>query len=315
VEARPTNSFSSKKIYCGKSTICGKRNSPKFDCSEQLTIGVGAMVQEGKVGYYAFVQYCPDRFMAEYVNIGVVLLVPEIDFLSIRLVENNKRIKRFFGEQKNWMFIDEQKQFITEKLKRAKESILSKDDFNVFRKRLGNDVQLSELRSIKVSDPGYELDQLFSMIDEVEIDVKKPSEILHEKLDNAFKSLKVDGMLEKPSAIKIKKMNRKITAPYGFQNGRYNFIKPFIYNSKNYDKFCMSAINGQALFEQEDDKFGEMKLVMVGKFDSSSEDEIGEVGNVLQQHSVGFYTIDNIEPLADEIRKASRIKFSGQSSV
>ena len=255
------------------------------------------MVQEGKVGYYAFVQYCPDRFMAEYVNIGVVLLVPEIDFLSIRLVENNKRIKRFFGEQKNWMFIDEQKQFITEKLKRAKESILSKDDFNVFRKRLGNDVQLSELRSIKVSDPGYELDQLFSMIDEVEIDVKKPSEILHEKLDNAFKSLKVDGMLEKPSAIKIKKMNRKITAPYGFQNGRYNFIKPFIYNSKNYDKF------------------GEMKLVMVGKFDSSSEDEIGEVGNVLQQHSVGFYTIDNIEPLADEIRKASRIKFSGQSSV
>lgn len=116
------------------------------------------------VGYYSFVQYCPDRFIDEHINIGVVLFVPKIGFLSIRLINNNKRIRQFFGKKK-CIFINEQKKFISVKLEMAKDSIISKDDFNIFRKRLGNDVKLSRLRSIKVLDPDFQLNRLFKAID------------------------------------------------------------------------------------------------------------------------------------------------------
>ena len=37
-------------------------------------------------GHYSIVQYCPDLARRETVNIGVVLLVPDREFLQTRMV-------------------------------------------------------------------------------------------------------------------------------------------------------------------------------------------------------------------------------------
>ena len=39
--------------------------------------------------FYSVVQYCPDRFRAETVNVGLVLLRPEPHALRVRMTANH----------------------------------------------------------------------------------------------------------------------------------------------------------------------------------------------------------------------------------
>ena len=47
--------------------------------------------------FYSIVQYCPDRFRAEAVNIGLVLLCIEPHGLRVRITENHDRVRKLFS--------------------------------------------------------------------------------------------------------------------------------------------------------------------------------------------------------------------------
>jgi hypothetical protein len=50
-------------------------------------------------GKYALVQYCPVPERLEFVNIGLLLVVPESSYLEIRFAKGQTRVERLFGKQ------------------------------------------------------------------------------------------------------------------------------------------------------------------------------------------------------------------------
>ncbi len=49
-------------------------------------------------GYYSIVQYCPILGRRECCNIGIIFLIPEQNFLDIKINESNDRIGHIFGK-------------------------------------------------------------------------------------------------------------------------------------------------------------------------------------------------------------------------
>src|SRR5215472_9475333 len=48
-------------------------------------------------GFYSVVQYCPDRFRAEAVNVGLVLLCLDPHAVRVRMTGNHDRVRRLFS--------------------------------------------------------------------------------------------------------------------------------------------------------------------------------------------------------------------------
>ena len=45
-------------------------------------------------GFYSVVQYCPDRFRAEAVNVGLVLLCLDPHAVRVRMTGNHERVRK-----------------------------------------------------------------------------------------------------------------------------------------------------------------------------------------------------------------------------
>ncbi len=47
-------------------------------------------------GYYSAIQYCPDAMRAERVNIGAILIIPEIDYLKVQMTGDQLLIDSYY---------------------------------------------------------------------------------------------------------------------------------------------------------------------------------------------------------------------------
>ena len=52
------------------------------------------------IGFYSVVQYCPDRFRAEAVNVGLVLLCVDPHAVRVKMTSNHDRVRKLFAISK-----------------------------------------------------------------------------------------------------------------------------------------------------------------------------------------------------------------------
>jgi hypothetical protein len=48
--------------------------------------------------HYSLIQFCPNPSRLEYGNLGIVVFIPTDAFIDGKIISNNDRIRKFFGD-------------------------------------------------------------------------------------------------------------------------------------------------------------------------------------------------------------------------
>ena len=202
-------------------------------------------------GYYSIVQYCPDRSRGEAANLGVILFVPDRDFLQTRISKSNDRVRKFFGHwnfDNNWL--KQAKQAIANRLEQEKSFYKDLDSFKRFVQTRANELILTDPQPVRVVKPEEDLNKLFNQL--VDKDTAKRQKVIIEEMDHVFRSSRFVGRIEFNKRIDIPfAENKHVDIPYSFQNGRPNLIKPERFKSDPMDKGLALAVRGDLLQQVE----------------------------------------------------------------
>jgi hypothetical protein len=139
------------------------------------------------IGYYSLVQYCPNPLRLEAANIGLVLFVPEAQFVQARINTNNDRVRRFFGRDSfhnDWLKVA--KNSIKERVEKIGGNFQTLEDFKKFIDTRINELLLTPPKPVKIDDPEEKLDALYKELVAYQKDRQAASPIIKE-LDDAFR--------------------------------------------------------------------------------------------------------------------------------
>ena len=142
-------------------------------------------------GFYSVVQYCPDRFRAEAVNVGLVLLCVEPHALRVKMTSNHDRVRKLFAiskvDLKNLKFST---QGVTSRIENSADELRTSEDLAAFAASRANDLLLTEPRLAKLSNFNEDFERLFAQLVEyhpsVELADASPAEVLPPKLGEVF---------------------------------------------------------------------------------------------------------------------------------
>jgi hypothetical protein len=263
-------------------------------------------------GYYCLVQYCPDQTRLEAATIGVLLFCPERSFLKALTARDNRRIRQFFGrEGHDWTRINSFKTAIEERIEVERPEIRSLTDLETFISLRANQFQITPPRPMRVTKPEDDLQRLF---DEVvggphrQQRARSFQRYVGDRLFKAGLKTKVRTNIE----VVVPIFNRKVSVPYGFQNGRFNLIQPVRFQAGSPDHAmntaCRYAAEGRSLWENPDPAFGPLKLVIVGKFrpqHPETEDDVRRILKLMGSHA-DLLATSELDRLIDDIRATGK---------
>jgi len=254
-------------------------------------------------GHYALVQFSPVPERLEFVNIGLILLVPELDFVGIRLARGQRRVERIFGRQSK-SYLDAVKSSFKSRLSAEARNLLDKERFQDFASKRANQVRLSRLLPISVShDAQLNFDALFEEL--VGDDERLPREPrIRRRLREAFKMNRVEQYLEQPEEIELPKYGMKVNVPYGYQNGCYNLIDgmrlpPKV--SEGLREAGKRAMEGSLIWKSFEGSPERKRLVVVGDFTEQSNEFFNAVKEQFQSSHVRLHRLDDMRALLNDI--------------
>jgi hypothetical protein len=254
-----------------------------------------------QTGYYSLIQFFPDPSRLEGVNIGVAIYSTPEKRLLVRMNRSNQRIRKFFGNQ-DWKFINHAKRAIANQLRN--QPFPSVSDLNDYISRRANAVQLTPPRPMRVCDIKADLERLFDQLvgkDSIERRHRVGGSLTRRLLDAG-----VTNLVKKSVDVEIPELKKSIRVPYAYQNGRFNLISPVQFDPDTdaiLAKTGKNAIEGQLLYKERNSVYGEMRLVVVANFDQGIENSTRElVRKIFDEHSVALYSLDDLDPLVNDIR-------------
>lgn len=260
-------------------------------------------------GYYCLVQYCPDIARAEAANVGVVLFSPEHRFIRAQVSSDNRRIKKFFGEEAdNYEHLNAMKTALVKRIEVEKAEFGLLEDLQQFVETRANKVILTNPKPVKVFDPEADLMALFKEL--VDHPVKHLTEratlTLRKRLDNVLSDAALTNYLRRDLEFDIPTLSEKLTIPYGFQNGRFNLIQPIPFDQKTRRSYvvnaaCKHAIEGNYFYRNPDQKLGDLQLCVVADFTEETQDLASKVETIFQEYNVRMFTSTRLEDLKQEI--------------
>lgn len=220
-------------------------------------------------GFYSVVQYCPDRFRAETVNIGLVLYCEEPRFLRARIVDHHRRLRRIFGVSgKTLTTVRLSERNLLYRINEGGADIATLDDLKQYVATRANDLRLTEPRLAMVTDFEADFARLFAQLVEEQstsaLADESPTEVLPPRLGEVFYRLQQSQKIWKPGTITVPVRKRKIEIPYAYRNGVINFVKPHVFpaNKRAETQAATLTVNGQLIQKHPID--GEMhKLIVV----------------------------------------------------
>jgi Protein of unknown function (DUF3037) len=261
-------------------------------------------------GYYCIIQFCPDLGRLEAANVGVLLFCPDLGFLRARTSNDNARIRHFFGDEgHDWARINSFKAGIEERLEVERGEIRTLEALETFIARRANLIQVSQPRPMKVTDPEKDLDQLFKdLVGGQARPERGPS--LKRLLGQKFNTAGLEKKIKSDIMVTVPISDRQIEIPYGFQNGRFNLIQVAGFQAKDTEHAkltaCRYAVEGESLYEHPDPQFGELQLILVGKFGSKQSESHSGVERILKAHHVRLYSATEVDRLVDEIKQTAK---------
>lgn len=253
-----------------------------------------------QTGWFSIVQFCPDPNRLESANIGVLLFCPAMEFLEVRMSSDNRRITKFFGPLKSDRdFVDSFKKGLAERVQKEKMQIVNHEQLLDFVDRRANLIRISPPRSIRVTEPQKQLEDLFA---ELVGGAARRRARVEDRLAKSLAQPSLKRKLYESVPITVPIDGRELHVPYAFQNGRFNLIQPVRFRSENPLQTAYKyAVEGDSIFRTPHERYGGLKLIVVGSFRSKTDENKQVVNRVLEKYHVSLYTMDEVDKLIHEI--------------
>ena len=264
-------------------------------------------------GYYSVIQYCPDRFRAEGVNVGLVLLCLEPHAVRVQMTRKFDRVRKLFAIARP--DLDSLKittEGMESRIVGAANDWRTPDELAAFAASRGNDLRLTEPRLAKIEDIDADFERLFSeLVDErttASLAVESPAEVLPPRLSEVFYKLQQEQKIWRPGTITVPVFKRKIDIPYAFKNGVVNLIKPEVFSPtrRAETQAAMLAVNGDLI--QKHTINGERhKLIVISTQETPEQTrEIDEhVAPLFKEYGVRLVRPQNADAFASEVEQSA----------
>jgi hypothetical protein len=252
-------------------------------------------------GSYAIVQFCPVPERLEFLNIGLVMVVPSLDSIQVRFARGHSRIDRLFGKQSK-AYLDALKESFEVRLRGELKRSIRESSFDIFIQRRANDIRVSRLLPVQVQDPELDFARLFDeLVGEDGPVMREPR--MRRKLREAFVSHRVEQFLERPSDVDLPEYGLKVSVPYGYQNGCYNLIDGMRVPSNVSDGLREAGKRSMegGLIWKHFEKGACKRLVVVGDFAQQSNEFYNAVREQFEGSNVRLHRLDDMRPLLNDI--------------
>jgi len=114
-------------------------------------------------GFYSLVQYCPNRFRAEAVNIGLVLVCVEPHDVRVRITDRFDRVCKLFSmEESELNDLRFSSVSLQSRIESSRDQFVSADDLQSFAAARANDIRMTEPRLAKLTDTDQDFDRLYA---------------------------------------------------------------------------------------------------------------------------------------------------------
>lgn len=258
-------------------------------------------------GKYALVQFCPAPERQEFINIGLLLIVPDLNHFEVRFSKGQARVERLFGKQSK-AFLDALKASfqsrLHEILKRDQRALMLEE----FAARRANEIRLSALQPVAIVDPAIDFEGLFDeLVGEQEPASREPQ--MRRKLRDAFVYNRVENLLDRPESVELPEYDLTLSVPYGYQNGCYNLIDGMrlpAQPTEGLREAGKRAMEGSLIwkhFEQGPRK----RLVVVGDFSKQSNGFYQAVRDQFRESNVVLHRLDDMRALIDDIQTQAQL--------
>ena len=249
-------------------------------------------------GYFSIIQFSPDIARCEAINIGIILFSEELDFFEIKTTENLTRAKSLIfpsSKIKSMEFLKTAKLSFCELVKRQKNELIKLPEFEKFVKTRAHEIRLTSPKSIRISDPEKELQELFStMVIDLPKNMEKSDKIIFPELDRQLRMPNIANKIKFEYTINLPITDQTFTAPYAYLNGCTNFIKP--QRIINFNSAERLAAQGEIIQKK---KLG--KLIVIPKVDMNETNATDRICDLFNIFEIQYYKIDQIDKLIQKI--------------
>lgn len=204
--------------------------------------------------FYSVIQYCPDRFRAEAVNVGLVLLCVEPHVLRVRMTSSYERVKRLFGVTRGDLAnIKLSTHGMESRIEKSADEFRTPEDLAAFAASRANDLHLTEPRLAIVENFDADFERLFAQLVEEHstamLAEASPAEVLPPALGEVFYRLQQSNKIWQPGTITVPVYKRKLEIPYAYKNGVVNLVKPHVFaaDKRAETQAAKLAVNGQLI--------------------------------------------------------------------
>lgn len=256
-------------------------------------------------GFFSIVQFCPDLDRAECANVGVLLVVPKLGFVSVRFGNDNEAPKRRFGaDAYDDARLTLAKMALEGRIKAEAAAWTTAEDLERFARLEGNHLVFSKARVILVDDPKAEVEELYTRL--VHVDGVHRSRVRRPDLKTLFER-KLKGVpLQKDVEVTVPVLG-KIHIPYAYQNGKLNLVKAeaFPQDEKAATvKATELGATGRLIHANPEGPGKERRLIIVGGFDPGASEEVKQkVGLLLDELDARLVPEEQLDLFVEEVRR------------
>ena len=251
---------------------------------------------------YSVVQYVPDPGRAEAANAGVVLFVPQANWLRLKPSPTLERVKGFFHPKPaDLKRIASALEGLRYRLEVA-EKLATEHDLARFASSRPDAVGLTPPRLVMVDDPATKLDALYAeLVGDPDLKAGVPTRRpVPSRLADAFNRLEMVGKLWHPGPIAVPAVRRKFPVDAAYQNGVTNYIRSeSLAVGKWADKLEKLGFNGRFIAERPIEGH-KGKLVVVSS-DPRGENAENDSREALEACGVRFVPFAEVADYAAEV--------------
>ncbi len=264
-------------------------------------------------GFYSVVQYCPDRFRAEAVNVGLVLLCLDPHTVRVKMTSNHDRVRKLFAvgrpELKNLTLAT---QGLKSRIENSAGEFRTAEDLAAFAASRANDLRLTEPRLAKMENIDNDIERLFfDLVTEQPTKVlaqQAPAEVLPPTLGEVFYRLVQERRIWKPGTIKVPIYKREMEIPYAYKNGVVNLVKPHVFpaTKRAETQAAMLAVNGDLIKRHSIDGEKHQLIVVSTQETPKQAQEVDEhVEPLFKEYGVRLIRPDDAAAFASEVEKSA----------
>lgn len=248
-----------------------------------------------KSGFYSVVQFSARPSSFEYVNAGVVIVLPQVRQMRVLMSDHAHRVKKLFDDQNAHDFNLMAASF-RNRLELEFQEAPSLERLTAFAGSRANLFRLLPFLPIAVEDIDADARRLFAELVGDEPQARRKS--AQRKLADLFKA---QGLLDlvdrKPEPVALPGLQQPLRADYGYQNGRYNLIEA-VRISPRQELNAVSRIAGQAqLLKAHSDK----RLIVVADLPPNA-GLLDVIAHSLADAEARVFPLSDSRPLFEDIR-------------